>query len=39
MKLCEVIFGLLTTQEVLDAVKEVGEKMGKTLIQADDKSQ
>ena len=37
MKLCEVIFGLLTTQEVLDAVKEVGEKMGKTLIQADDK--
>ena len=37
MKLCEVIFGLLTTQEVLAAVKEVGEKMGKTLIQADDK--
>ena len=37
MRLCEVIFGLLTTQEVLDAVKEVGEKMGKTLIQADDK--
>lgn len=37
MKLCEVIFGLLTTQEVLASVKEVGEKMGKTLIQADDK--
>ena len=37
MRLCEVIFGLLTTQDVLDAVKEVGEKMGKTLIQADDK--
>ncbi len=37
MKLCEVIFGLLTTQEVLEAVKEVGRKMGKTLIQADDK--
>ncbi len=37
MKLCEVIFGMLTTREVLDAVKEVGTKMGKTLIQADDK--
>lgn len=37
MKLCEVIFGLLTTQEVLASVKEVGERMGKTLIQADDK--
>lgn len=37
MRLCEVIFGLLTTQEVLDEVKAVGEKMGKTLIQADDK--
>ena len=37
MKLCEVIFGLLTTQEVLAAVKEVAEKMGKTIIQADDK--
>ncbi len=37
MKLCEVIFGLLTTPEVLEAVKEVGRKMGKTLIQADDK--
>ena len=37
MRLCEVIFGLLTTQEVLDEVKTVGEKMGKTLIQADDK--
>jgi len=37
MRLCEVIFGLLTTQEVLDEVRAVGEKMGKTLIQADDK--
>lgn len=37
MKLCEVIFGLLTTQEVLSAVKDVAAKMGKTLIQADDK--
>ena len=37
MRLCEVIFGLLTEQEVLDQVKEVGEKMGKTLILADDK--
>ncbi|NBI11177.1 3-hydroxybutyryl-CoA dehydrogenase [Colidextribacter sp. OB.20] len=37
MKLCEVIFGLLTTQEVLAAVKEVATKMGKTIIQADDK--
>lgn len=37
MRLCEVIFGLLTTQDVLDAVKEVAEKMGKTIIQADDK--
>ena len=32
-----MIFGLLTTQEVLDEVKTVGERMGKTLIQADDK--
>ena len=37
MRLCEVIFGLLTTQDVLDDVKEVGERMGKTLILADDK--
>ena len=37
MRLCEIIFGLLTTQDVLDAVKEVAEKMGKTIIQADDK--
>ncbi len=37
MKLCEVIFGLLTTQDVLAAVKEVAENMGKTIIQADDK--
>lgn len=37
MKLCEVIFGLLTTQDVLEAVKEVATRMGKTLIQADDK--
>lgn len=37
MRLCEVIFGLLTAQDVLDQIKEVGEKMGKTLILADDK--
>jgi len=37
MKLCEVIFGMLTTQDVLETVKEVGARMGKTLIQADDK--
>ena len=37
MRLCEVIFGLLTAQDVLYAIKEVGEKMGKTLILADDK--
>lgn len=37
MRLCEVIFGLLTTQDVLNQIKEVGEKMGKTLILADDK--
>ena len=37
MKLCEVIFGLLTEQDVLDSVKAVGERMGKTLILADDK--
>ena len=37
MKLCEIIFGLLTTQDVLSSVKEVAEKMGKTIIQADDK--
>ena len=37
MRLCEVIFGLLTAQSVLDDIKEVGEKMGKTLILADDK--
>ena len=37
MRLCEVIFGLLTAQEVLTSIKEVGEKMGKTLILADDK--
>ena len=37
MPLCEVIFGLLTAQDVLTSIKEVGEKMGKTLILADDK--
>ena len=36
MRLCEVVFGLLTEQEVLDQIKEVGEKMGKTLILSDD---
>ena len=37
MRLCEVIFGLLTAQDVLDAIKEVGERLGKTLILSDDK--
>ena len=37
MKLCEVIFGLLTAQDVLEEIKDVGKKMGKTLILADDK--
>lgn len=37
MRLVEVVFGLRTAQDVLDAVKEVGEKMGKTLILAKDK--
>ena len=37
MRLCEVIFGLLTAQDVLYAIKEVGQKMGKTMILADDK--
>ncbi len=37
MRLCEVIFGLLTAPEVLETVKEVGQKMGKTLILSDDK--
>ena len=37
MRLCEVIFGLLTAQETVNAVREVGEKMGKTLIISDDK--
>ena len=37
MRLCEVIFGLLTDQDVLSEIKAVGEKMGKTLILSDDK--
>ena len=37
MRLCEVIFGLLTAQDVLDQIKEVGHRMGKTLILSDDK--
>lgn len=37
MRLCEVIFGLLTEQDVLDSIKEVGERLGKTLILSDDK--
>ncbi len=37
MRLCEVIFGLLTAQDVLDDIKEVGQRMGKTLILSDDK--
>ena len=37
MKLCEVIFGLLTAQDVLEEIQHVGKKMGKTLILSDDK--
>ena len=37
MRLCEVIYGLLTDSDVLRKIKEVGEKMGKTLILSDDK--
>ena len=37
MRLCEVICGLLTSQDVLSAIKGVGEKLGKTLILSDDK--
>ena len=37
MRLCEIIFGLLTAQDVLEQIKEVGERMGKTLILSDDK--
>ena len=37
MRLCEIIFGLLTAPDVLDQIKEVAEKMGKTLILSDDK--
>ena len=37
MRLCEVIYGLLTDQEVLSEIKTVGERMGKTLILSDDK--
>ena len=37
MRLCEVIYGLLTEQSVLSQIAEVGEKMGKTLILSDDK--
>ena len=37
MRLCEVIYGLLTDADVLRKIKEVGEKMGKTLILSDDK--
>lgn len=37
MKLCEVIFGLLTAQDVLEEIQYVGKKMGKTLILSDDK--
>ena len=36
MRLCEVVFGLLTEQDVLDQITEVGERMGKTLILSDD---
>lgn len=37
MRLVEVVFGLRTAQDVLEQIKEVGDKMGKTLILAKDK--
>ena len=37
MRLCEVIFGLLTAEDVLHQIKEVGEKLGKTMILSDDR--
>ncbi len=37
MRLLEIVCGLRTSQEVLDAVKDVGKKMGKWLILAKDK--
>ncbi|MBR4098375.1 MAG: 3-hydroxybutyryl-CoA dehydrogenase [Clostridium sp.] len=37
MRLLEVVFGLRTSQEVLEQVKEVGKRMGKWLILAKDK--
>ena len=37
MRLLEIVCGLRTSQEVLDAVKEVGKRMGKWLILAKDK--
>lgn len=37
MRLVEVVFGLRTAQDVLEDIKEVGQKMGKTLILAKDK--
>ena len=37
MRLLEIVFGLRTSQEVLDTVKAVGKQMGKWLILAKDK--
>lgn len=37
MRLCEVVFGLRTDQDVLHEIKVVGEKLGKTMILSDDK--
>lgn len=37
MKLVEVVFGLRTAQDVLEDIKEVGKRMGKTMILAKDK--
>ena len=37
MRLLEVVHGLRTSQEAIDAAMEVGKKMGKTMILAKDK--
>ena len=37
MRLCEVIFGLLTSEDVLLTIRQVGKQLGKTMILSDDK--
>ncbi len=37
MRLLELVYGLRTSKETVDAVMEVGEKMGKKMISAKDK--